>query len=104
MVCATVRPGETIDYRFVHLIAHEYAHVEQPKDEIHPTVLSQSLKEGVAQLIAELTSGRIGNSYLPACVRGRERAVGEHFLKEANETDLSKWLDNGVGTPEKPGI
>ena len=98
----TVRPGETAEDRLVHLVAHEYAHVEQPEGGSE-TVLVQSLKEGVAELIAELISGSIANSHLPIWVKGREVAIGEAFLAAKDSTKLSAWLYAGVGTPEKPG-
>lgn len=103
VVCATVRPDESLEDRFVHLIAHEYGHVEQRGEEADPTVLRQSMTEGVAELVAELTTGSISNSHLIAWNRGKERAVGEAFLKDAHSKDLKAWLYNGVGTPEQPG-
>jgi uncharacterized protein YjaZ len=103
VVCTTVRPGETLEDRFVHLIAHEYGHVEQAVYDGTPTVLRQSLTEGVAELLSELTTGRIASSYLIAWNRGREREIGEAFLRDAGKTDLTAWLYNGVGTPDKPG-
>ncbi|MEZ0242884.1 MAG: DUF2268 domain-containing putative Zn-dependent protease [Sphingomonas sp.] len=102
VVCSTVRSGETAEDRLVHLIAHEYAHVEQPEGGPE-TVLAQSLKEGTAELIAELISGSIANSHLPLWVKGREVAIGEAFLAAKDSKKLSPWLYAGVGTPEKPG-
>jgi hypothetical protein len=103
VVCATVRPGETLENRFFHLIAHEYGHVEQGPEPEQPTLLDQSLREGVAELVAELTTGAVGNTHLIAWNKGHEREVGEAFLKQAHGTDAKAWLYNGVGTPEQPG-
>lgn len=93
--------------RLVHLIAHEYGHVQQfpqgGEDLIRRSVLVQSLIEGEAELIAELTSGEASESYLQRWTRGQEREIGERFLADADSTDLKPWLYNGVGTPEKPG-
>jgi hypothetical protein len=96
--------------RLVHLIAHEYAHVQQPIVERieNPndgtlTVLQVSLVEGVAELIAELTSGSISNIQLQRYAAGRELEIERAFLADANETDLSAWLYNGRGTAERPG-
>ncbi|HEY0940362.1 MAG TPA: DUF2268 domain-containing putative Zn-dependent protease [Steroidobacter sp.] len=96
--------------RLVHLIAHEYAHVQQPIVESsgNPsdgqfTVLQVSLVEGVAELLAELTSGSISNVHLQRYAAGREREIERAFLDDINKTDLSAWLYNGRGTPERPG-
>ena len=103
VACATVRPGETLEDRFVHLIAHEYGHVEQAPFADKPTVLRQSLTEGTAELIAELTTGRISNAHLIDWNKGKERQVGEAFLNDANSLELKPWLYDGVGTAEQPG-
>lgn len=95
--------------RLVHLIAHEYAHVQQPiVERIEDpngtlTVLETSLTEGIAELIAELTSGSISNAHLLRYTAGRELEIERAFLADANKTDLSAWLYNGHGTPEHPG-
>jgi len=93
--------------RLVHLIAHEYGHVQQfpqgGEDAYPDTVLKQSLVEGEAELIAELTSGEASESYLQRWTRGHERAIGEAFLAQLDSHDLKPWLYNGVGTPEHPG-
>ena len=67
------------------------------------TVLKQSLVEGGAELLAELTSGEASESYLQRWTKGREREIGKAFLADVASTDLKRWLYNGVGTPEKPG-
>lgn len=93
--------------RLLHLIAHEYGHVQQfphGGEEATPnTVLRQSLVEGEAELIAELTSGEASESHLQRWTRGREREIESAFLADMDSADLKPWLYNGVGTPEKPG-
>jgi hypothetical protein len=91
--------------RLVHLIAHEYGHIEQlfDDDETSGTVLRHALVEGEAELIAELISGQVSNVHLQRWTKGREREIDEQFLAEQDSTDLSHWLYNGVGTPDKPG-
>jgi hypothetical protein len=93
--------------RLVHLISHEYGHVEQfpngGEDANPDTVLKQSLVEGGAELVAELTSGEVSNAHLQAWTKGKERAIDEAFLADEDSKDLSHWLYNGLGTPEKPG-
>lgn len=99
--------GSDVTQRLVHLIAHEYGHVEQPAEldsEVQPgPVLRASLVEGVVELVAELISGDVSNAHLAVWTRGREKEIDERFLRDANDTDLSHWLYNGVGTPSDPG-
>ncbi len=94
-----------LESRFTRLIAHEYAHVQQPGAEVEdskPTVLYASLIEGGAEFIGELTSGEITNFHLKTWTKGKELAIETAFLADAEKMDLSRWLWNGPGTPEKP--
>ncbi|MDW7599408.1 lytic murein transglycosylase, partial [Stenotrophomonas maltophilia] len=53
--------------RFVHLIAHEYVHIQQPgaaADVAQPTLLYQTLLEGGAEYVTELISGQPANAHL----------------------------------------
>lgn len=107
VVCRASWLQPDLSERLYHLIAHEYGHVEQfphGGEEATPdTVLKQSLVEGGAELVAELISGQVSNVHLRSWTRGRERKIDEQFLAEQDSTDLSHWLYNGAGTPEKPG-
>lgn len=93
--------------RLYHLIAHEYGHVEQSpaldEDSENTTVLKQSLIEGVAELVGQLTSGQVSNAHLQTWTAGRAKEIGQQFLADADKKDISAWLYNGVGTPDKPG-
>ena len=95
-----------IEDRFVHLIAHEYAHVQQPvaqTEDPNITVLLASEVEGGAEFIAELTSGSVSNTQLPVWTKGREKEIETAFAADEDKTDMSNWLYNDHGTPEKPG-
>lgn len=93
--------------RLFHLIAHEYGHVEQAPeldDETVPTtVLRQSLIEGVAELVGELISGEVSNVHLQKWTQGHVDEIDARFVADADKTDISDWLYNGVGTPDHPG-
>lgn len=93
--------------RLFHLIAHEYGHIEQDPaldDENAPTtVLRQSLIEGTAELVAELISGQVSNVHLQSWTQGHVDEIDARFLADADSSDLSGWLYNGVGTPDQPG-
>lgn len=103
-LCATEYLNPDVEERFVHVIAHEFAHVQQATeltDGENLTVLEASLMEGVAELAAELTSGKVAYTHLPALVAGREAAIEAAFLRDKDQRDLSGWI--GGGTAEQPG-
>ena len=103
-VCAADFMNPNVEDRFVHLISHEYVHVQQApalasRDDL--TVLERSLLEGGAELISELISGLAGQAHFRRLTQGREKEIETAFLAEQDHTDLSAWLDNS--TLEKPG-
>ena len=102
-LCATAWMNPDVEDRFVHVIAHEYAHVQQVAaivDDEHPTVLQRSLIEGGAEFVAELISGKTGYSHFATLTKGREQEIETAFAADVDKTDLSRWLDNS--TAEKP--
>jgi hypothetical protein len=103
-LCATTWLNPNVEDRFVHVIAHEYIHVQQSAaldDDEHPTVLERSLIEGVAEFVGELISGEVAYSELRASTQGHEKEIESAFVADEDQTDLSKWLDNS--TLEKQG-
>lgn len=64
---------------------------------------SQVAIEGAAEFTAELISGDVGNYQHKAWTKGREAAIEAAFVADEDKTDLSRWLNNGPGTPDKPG-
>lgn len=107
VICGASWLGPDIRDRFVHLIAHEYAHVQQPGAAVEPpedaTLLYRVLLEGGAEFIAELTSGQVSNVHLQAWTRGKECEIEREFLAASPGTDVSQWLYNGVGDRQHPG-
>ncbi|MGA8278651.1 MAG: DUF2268 domain-containing putative Zn-dependent protease [Rhodanobacteraceae bacterium] len=106
-LCAINYLDADVEDRFVHVIAHEYAHVQQAiaapavYDDPKPTVLEASLIEGAAEFTAERISGSVAYVNLKAMTRGREKKIETAFVADENKTDLSDWLNNGTLT--KPG-
>ncbi len=103
-LCATNWLHPNVEDRFVHVIAHEYAHVQQARslvDDEHPSVLEMSLIEGAAEFTAEMISGEVSNSQLRSSTKGREMEIETVFVPDEDKTDISKWLYNS--TLEKPG-
>jgi uncharacterized protein YjaZ len=98
-LCAAEWMNPDVEDRFVYVIAHEYAHVQQARelvDHEHPTVLERALIEGAAEFVAELTSGKMGYAHFPALTRGREKEIETAFLADVDKTDLSDWIDNST--------
>ena len=106
-LCAIEYLSANVEDRFVHVIAHEYAHVQQALhapalyDDSNPTVLEGSLIEGAAEFTAELTSGRVAYAYFDSKTKGHEKEIEDAFVADEEKTDLSKWLNNGTLT--EPG-
>jgi hypothetical protein len=103
-LCAVQWMNPNVEDRFVHVVVHEYAHVQQVRalvDDEHPTVLEGSLIEGAAEFVTELTSGDVGYSQFKTSTPGHEKEIETRFVADEDKTDLSDWLNNG--TLEKPG-
>jgi hypothetical protein len=106
-MCRQTMMGADVGDRLTHIIAHELAHVQQPAIAAEPppgaTLLFQALVEGSAEFVAELTSGDVSYGHMKTWTRGKECAIEQAFQKDAPGSDVSHWLYNGLGTPEKPG-
>ena len=103
-LCAVKYFDANVEDRFVHVIAHEYIHVQQASsliDDEHPTVLEISLGEGAAEFLGEMISGGVGNPGIWAEAQGRETEIETAFIADEAQTDLSNWVYNG--SLEKPG-
>jgi hypothetical protein len=98
-LCSAEWFNPNVEDRFVHVVAHEYAHVQQVRalvDDEHPTVLERSLIEGAAEFVAELISGKTGYSHFPALTKGREQEIETAFAADVDRTELSRWIDNST--------
>jgi len=98
-LCSAEWMNPNVEDRFVHVIAHEYAHVQQVRelvDDEDPTVLGRSLIEGAAEFVAALTSGKTGYAHFDALTKGREREIETAFVADVDQTELSRWVDNST--------
>ncbi len=103
-LCATDWLNPNVEERFVHVLAHEYTHVQQAPaltNHEHPTVLEISLVEGAAEFTAELISGEVAYFNFRASTTGHEKEIETAFVSDEDKTDLSNWFQNS--TREKPG-
>ncbi|WP_447764969.1 gliding motility protein GldB-related protein [Sphingopyxis panaciterrae] len=93
--------------RFVHVIAHEYVHAQQPLAQVEDPeekVLRAALGEGVAEFVGEQMSGSVGYPLLHQWAKGREKELETAFLAEKDEKAIgSRWLYNKLGSDGWPG-
>ena len=97
-LCGITYYDKNLEDRFVHVIAHEYVHVQQPQemvDDSIPTVLEGSLVEGAADFIGEFISGGLSNLQLAVITRGHEAEIETAFVGDEDKRDLTSWLYNG---------
>lgn len=109
-LCAADFMDPDVADRFVHTIAHEYGHIQQPEalQALNPgdpgaTVLRMSLMEGTGEFIAELISGGVAEYRHKAWTKEKKLEIETRFVRDEDKTDLSAWMYNGPGTPDKPG-
>lgn len=101
-LCAVTYFDSNLEDRFVHVIAHEYTHVEQAiaspvlYNKEKPTVLEESLIEGAAEFMAELTSGSVSSVWFARMTGEHAKATETAFEADEDKTDLSAWLYNGT--------
>lgn len=93
--------------RFVHIIAHEYVHAQQPLAQVESeedSVLHAALVEGAAEFVAEKMSGSVGYPLLHIWAKGREKELETAFLAEKDGKAIgSRWLYNQQGKDGWPG-
>jgi hypothetical protein len=75
------------------IVAHELTHYQQHYR--GTTLLGESLREGGADFVSELLSGRTINEHLYQYGTAHEREIWLDFSDEMNGTDHSRWLYNG---------
>lgn len=107
-LCAAEFMNANAQDRFVHVIAHEYVHIQQTgvteyeAGDPKATVLRESLGEGIAEFIAELVSGNVGNGRHAAWTRGKEVHIESAFALDVDSTDLTPWLYNYTPGSQEP--
>ena len=109
-LCAADFWDPDVENRFVHTVAHEYGHIQQPTalQLLEPgdpgaTVLLMSLMEGTGEFTAELIAGGVGQYQHAAWTKGKEADIEAAFVRDQDKTDLSAWLYNGPGDAARPG-
>jgi len=85
-----------------HIVAHELIHFQQSYD--GGTLLNACLKEGSADFIAKLISGKHINQHVHDFANPRERELWEEFKTRMLKDDYSGWLySSSPGRPNDLG-
>lgn len=86
-----------------HTVAHELIHYEQNGMASDTTLLSAALREGMADFIGELISGKTSNERLKVFARGKEKQIWSDFRKEMHLNRSHNWIANAdQETADKP--
>jgi hypothetical protein len=86
-----------------HIVAHELIHFNQFNLAQDTTLLSSVLREGMADFLGELMSGKTANDRLHVWIKGKEKAIWQEFKQEMWLNRSSNWIANAVQeTAERP--
>ena len=89
--------------KLANLVAHEMCHANQGGIQYDTTLLCAVLIEGMADFVAELTSGRCPNERLHIWAKGHERQIWADFKKEMYLNRANNWIANSnQETPDHP--
>ncbi len=93
-----IKPVEEVP----HIVAHELIHFQQNYD--GGSLLAASIKEGSADFIAELISGRHINQHVHDYANPIEKELWLEFKERMNEKDYTGWLYSSIkGRPSDLG-
>ncbi|MEM0962153.1 MAG: DUF2268 domain-containing putative Zn-dependent protease [Bacteroidota bacterium] len=95
---AVLKPVEEIP----HIVAHELIHYQQQYPDSVRTLLSQSVREGAADVIAEIISGQHVNAHVHAWADPREPELWAEFRERMDGDDFSGWLYGGDREAGRP--
>ena len=94
-----LRPVEDIPY----IVIHELIHTQQAYDYGDNTLLGQSINEGAADFLGELTTGKHINPHLHVYGDAHESELWESFSDDMLQNNFDNWLYNGGrSTAERP--
>lgn len=94
------------------LLAHEMTHIQQFSAvglaryrELYttrPSLLGGIVREGIAELFAELTVGRVTQTAAQTYFREHEEEIWRQFLSELCRTDNGDWMGGRPADPQRP--
>jgi hypothetical protein len=77
-----------------YTVAHELIHFQQDGMASDTTLLKAAIKEGMADFIGELISGKSANERLLTFAKGKEKAIWADFKKEMLLNRGYNWIGN----------
>lgn len=77
------------------IVAHELTHYQQHYGHNPQTLLEQAIREGSADFVGRMLSGRTINENIESYGLAREAALWAEFKVVMNGTNISSWLYNG---------
>jgi len=85
-----------------YVVAHEHIHtIQKPSND--PSLLKGAINEGMADFLAELTTGHQPNASLQPYGQAHEKEIWADFVKEMAGSKWSNWIANGSQeTADKP--
>lgn len=83
------------------IVAHELIHFQQ-RPRTNETLLAQAIREGSADFVGELISGRNSNHQLRAYGDAHAAELWREFSTAMTGTDLSRWLYQGDKSTDRP--
>lgn len=89
----------------VTIVVHELMHVNQPPlSGASATVLSQALREGGADFVAELVTGQNINDHVHAWANPREHEVWQEFQAAMDGREFGRWFGNSGEAGRPPDL
>lgn len=89
----------------VAIVIHELMHVNQlPMPGTSATVLAQAIREGGADFVAELVTGRNINDHVHAWANPREHEVWEEFRRAMDGREYGRWFGNSGEAGRPPDL
>lgn len=95
---AVLKPVEEIP----HIVAHELVHYQQHYPDSVRTLLSQSVREGAADVLAEIISGQHVNAHVHEWADPREPELWAEFRERMHTADFAGWLYGGDREAGRP--
>ena len=83
------------------IVAHELIHVQQPSEQ-ELTLLAQCLREGAAEFLGELVSGRVCTPHIHHYGKAHEQELWTRFSREMQGQTIEQWLYQGRGSEAEP--
>lgn len=86
-----------------YIVAHELVHSQQNAMRLDTTTLSACIREGMADFIGELISGKSSNERLKTFAKGKEKQLWEEFSTDVYLNRSNHWIANSIEErPDRP--